>query len=95
MSQGVMQKTIFGVDDRFATATRPAYKAKSGYMGSRVQISFSHYYNSSLRVVGALRADIHHGAVNEQSPLLLKKNTQSLGIAIIWSMLHSTTQVDE
>lgn len=89
------QETLYGVADRYVTATRPAYRANGGYMGSRIQLSFSHRVTPALRVIGAVRADFHSGAANEDSPLFLRKTAGSLGLAVIWTMLRSTATVIE
>lgn len=84
-----LQGMIYGVKSRFATNNRPVYAAKGGYMGSRIQLSFSRELSKSIRIIGAFRGNFHAGAVNKNSPLFMDKSNLSGGIGIIWTIYKS------
>ena len=89
------QELLYGVPASYATASRPAYEARSGYMGSRLLIQFSKRMNGRLRLIGAARLDYHRGAANEASPLFRRETTGSVAMALIWSIMQSAATVIE
>ena len=90
-----LQSLLYGVPAAYATAARPAYTAKGGYMGSKVQVSASRRFGPNVRVISALRFDFHRGAANDLSPLFKDRSTTTLGVAIIWSLWRSPVLVPE
>ena len=84
-----LQSIFYGVPQAFATADRPAYSAKGGYMGAKVQISASRRFGPRFRVVSALRFNFFRGAANDASPLFKDRTTVSLGVAVIVSLWRS------
>ena len=89
------QELMYGVPAAYATASRPAYEAKSGYMGSRLLIQFSKPLNGRLRLIGAARLDYHGGAANKASPLFRRETTGSVALALIWSIVQSAATAIE
>ena len=87
------QDIIYGVDEEFATATRPAYAAKGGYLGSRLQLSGYRPINERIRVFGLVRADFHQGAANEDSPLFRSATTGTAIIGATWLFARSRATV--
>lgn len=87
-----LQDEIYGVDPQFATAGRPAYDAKGGYMGSRLQLSGYYAVNERFRLFGLLRGDFHQGAVNEDSPLFRSKigGTAITGFTFLFARSRNT-----
>lgn len=83
------QELIYGVPDAFATAARPAYDAKAGYIGTKLSLGVAAPVNPALRLLGQVRADFHHGAANEASPLFRSKTTGTVLVGAIWSFLYS------
>jgi len=88
-----LQSLFYGVPPAYATETRSAYVAKSGYMGSKMQISASRQFGPRVRILSALRFDFYRGAANDQSPLFKDTTTTTLGIAVIVSLWQSKTLV--
>ncbi len=86
------QDEIYGVDPQFATADRPAYEAKGGYMGSRLQLSSYYALNERFRVFGLLRGDFHQGAANEESPLFRSKTSGTVitGFTFLFARSRAT-----
>ena len=90
-----LQEEFYGVPAAFATAERPEYRAEAGYLGSRLQLSFSRLVSQAVRLVGAARVDFHGGAANQDSPLFLRRTTGSVGFVVIWTPLRSAVTVRE
>ncbi|HJP23600.1 MAG: MipA/OmpV family protein [Alphaproteobacteria bacterium] len=86
---------FYEVSDRYATATRAAYQAESGYIGSTLKLVMFKPLNRRWRLFAGLGADFHHGSANEQSPLYRDKTTMSVGFGFIWSALQSKQMVRE
>jgi outer membrane protein len=80
---------FYEVEPRFATAGRPAFAARPGYLGSAVQLSGVQTFGPRWRLFVAARGDSHHGAANRQSPLFRERLTWSAGAGLIWSFFHS------
>ncbi|MBH63462.1 MAG: hypothetical protein CL569_13660 [Alphaproteobacteria bacterium] len=80
---------FYEVAPQFATATRPAFSAESGYLGTKIQLAAFKSFSSRWRGFAGLKVDLHHGAANEDSPLFKDKTTFSAGLGIIWSFYQS------
>jgi outer membrane scaffolding protein for murein synthesis (MipA/OmpV family) len=90
-SRGVNQR-IYGVSAAEATATRPAYEARSGYGGWQALVGTSRRYESHW--FGAfLRYDHVGGAVFGDSPLVRSRSNLSGGVAMSWIFATSSEQV--
>lgn len=86
---------MYGVRAQFATATRPAYSAKFGYLGTKLQLSWLHPVTERFRVVGLVRGDFHHGAANDESPLFRTTTTSTVIVGAIWMFARSRAVVVE
>jgi outer membrane scaffolding protein for murein synthesis (MipA/OmpV family) len=84
---------FYGVPAASATATRSAFAAKAGYIGSRLQLGFVETMSSRWKMFAGLAADFHHGAANDQSPLFRNKTNIGFGAGIIWSFWQSQRRV--
>lgn len=84
---------FYGVDSRFATTQRPAYKGHGGYAGMQVIAALSRRF-SDYWIGGFVKYDDLHGAVFEDSPLTKSKNGFSAGIAIVWVFSKSKQTVE-
>ncbi|ACE84446.1 hypothetical protein CJA_0305 [Cellvibrio japonicus Ueda107] len=77
----------YGVDERYATGTRPAYTTDSGYSGWFGQLAVSHslrIINEQTRLALFMRYDNLAQSTMEDSPLLFSKNAWRGGLAFIW-----------
>lgn len=84
---------FYDVDAQYATATRPAYTASSGYGGWQFLISLSKRFENMW--VGAyIRQDTLQGAVFIDSPLVERRDYTSAGLAISWIFARSNAMVD-
>jgi MipA family protein len=84
---------VYGVDNAFATATRPAYQAQGGYAGAQFIGAMSKRF-SNFWVGGFVKYDNLHGATFEDSPLTKSKNGFSAGVAVLWVFAESKTKVE-
>ena len=83
---------FYTVEPRYATATRPAYEAGSGYSGMQLTMSLSKRFPDYW--FGAfLRADWLGGAVFRDSPLVRRDATVAGGIAVSWIFAVSGDRV--
>lgn len=83
---------FYGVKASEATATRPAYEARSGYAGMQYLASLSKRF-PGYWVGGFVRYDNLSGAVFENSPLVRDKNYLAAGMAVTWILGESATRV--
>lgn len=82
----------YEVAPAFATATRPAYDAKSGYSGSRVTLTLTRRFDAFW--IGAFaRYDTLSGAAFADSPLVQKKESFMIGVGVAWVFARSDTRV--
>ena len=83
---------FYGVKASEATASRPAYEARSGYAGMQYLASLSKRF-PGYWVGGFVRYDNLAGAVFENSPLVRDKNYFAAGMAVTWILGESSTRV--
>jgi len=83
---------FYGVAPQYASTTRPAYSAGSGYSGSQFLASLSKRFDKTW--VGAfVRYDTLRGATFIDSPLVARRNFAAAGIAVSWVLDESKTRV--
>ncbi|MDH3406850.1 MAG: MipA/OmpV family protein [Gammaproteobacteria bacterium] len=79
---------FYEVTPDFATPTRPAYDATSGYSGSRLTITANRRFRSFW--VGAFaRYDQLSGAAFDDSPLVKKNSSFMAGVGIAWVLAEA------
>ena len=83
---------FYDVAPAYATATRAAYNAPSGYGGWRWTAGASRRYGK-LWVGGFVRGDNVSGAVFDASPLVKQRNAFSVGLAMSWVFAVSDERV--
>ena len=74
---------FYGVGSEFATASRPAYTASSGYAGLQSTLSASRDLGNFWLGL-FLRVDSLHGSRFANSPLVMQKTNLSGGVALVW-----------
>ena len=82
--------TFYGVADRYATATRPAYEAKAGLVALRLSTGFSKSLSRDWQLFGFVRVDSVAGAANKASPLVRQTNGASAGLGVSYTWLRSS-----
>jgi hypothetical protein len=85
-----LSSTFYGVDPQFATATRSAYRAKSGLIATRLLTSLSYRITRYLSITGFARYDSVAGAANRASPLVERNGGLTYGLNMSWTIGEST-----
>jgi outer membrane scaffolding protein for murein synthesis (MipA/OmpV family) len=80
---------FYEVSPEFATAARPAYDAKAGYLGSELTLGLSFRVSENVRAFVGGSAQFHSLAANKDSPLFEKEVTYSIGTAFVWRFYKS------
>lgn len=84
---------FYGVDAKYATATRPAFQAEEGYMGTEFGAFAAIPLDDRFRMFTGSRLMLHSGAANELSPLFKEEATISLVLGLTYSFYHSDEKV--
>jgi outer membrane protein len=84
---------FYDVAPQFATATRPAYSTGGGYGGYQFITSLSQRKGNTW-MGGFVKWDNLSGAVFEDSPLVTRKQSFSLGFAMSWILYSSEKMVE-
>jgi hypothetical protein len=85
---------FYGVAPEFATADRPAYKASSGYLGTKLGVTVKHAVTKKLDIVGGVRFGFYQGARNEDSPLFTQDTNTGVILAFIWKFWESERRAE-
>ncbi|MBC8018532.1 MAG: MipA/OmpV family protein [Verrucomicrobia bacterium] len=89
-----LHEYFYRVEPRFATATRPAYEADSGYLGSDITLlGLSYGITDRVRAYAGWRVGYYGGAANEGSPLFRQKVGSSVYVGFTRSIYQSNTRV--
>jgi len=80
---------FYGVDPIHATVARPAYHAKSGYLGTRLSFVIKHDLSDTIALRTGLRLGFYKGASNDSSPLFTKETTNGVFAAVLWKFWDS------
>ena len=73
----------YGVESQFAMSQRPAFDAKSGYLGTELSVAIRQPITKNFEIWGGLQFGFHSGAKNNDSPLYTEDNTQSVYVAFL------------
>lgn len=93
-SEGV-HDYFYEVDPAYATATRAAYDAEAGYLGTQFGLGYSRELGERTLVYGGVKLGLHHGAANRGSPLFRTTTNASISIGLIHTFFTSRTRVAE
>jgi outer membrane protein len=80
-----LQQYFYQVDASQATATRPAYDARAGYLGTEVGATLSQRSTRTLSWFVTARFMSLGGAANAASPLLRDRGNVSVGAGLVWT----------
>lgn len=80
---------FYDVEPRFATPQRPAFNAKSGYLGSELTLSALLPLTNRVSVFGAMQVGYYAGATNQHSPLFRDQVNVGVGLGMLWSVFQS------
>lgn len=90
---GELMDMFYGVAPRYATATRPAYDANAGYLGSHLRLTAGRAVTPWASVYGLLEGRSHHGATNSESPLFRRDTGVAAGIGLTIRLARSRQTV--
>ena len=90
-----LNQYFYGVSQAYATATRPAFNAQAGLIGTRLGLEGGRRVGADLYFYAFTRYDLHAGAANQDSPLFAQKQGNSLGLGLIWTMARSDQRAPE
>jgi outer membrane protein len=82
----------YSVEPEYATSSRPAYSAGSGYSGSTLSVGFNKGHKQ-LIFNAFVSMDFLRGAVYEESPLVKTKYSFMYGFTVSWVFLKSEKMV--
>lgn len=85
----------YTVAPAFATPTRPAYAAASGYVGTDVSLSLRLPLTRRLELWGGVRQGLHGGARNDDSPLFTDRSTTAVYGAFMYRFWESRRRAVE
>lgn len=84
---------LYGVEPRYATAARPAYDARGGYLGTRLYGSAQYRWNETVTLFAFVDAGLYGGAANRASPLFERSRGGSAGVGLAFTLARSATRV--
>lgn len=84
-----LQQYFYEVAPAYATAMRPAYAARAGYLGTELAATLTHRPARQFSWFVTARAMSLHGAANEASPLLRDRSNVAVGAGIVWTPWRS------
>lgn len=84
---------FYQVAPQFATATRPAYDASSGYSGARLTFLVSRTFRK-FHFGAFARYDTLSGSTFEDSPLVKRNRSFMIGAGIAWHLAKSKKMVE-
>ncbi len=87
--------TFYGVAPAYANATRPAYKAQSGLIMSRLSLNLSQSLTPNLRVFGFARLTSVGGAANGASPLVRQDMGSTVGFGLLYTLARSDARATD
>lgn len=87
------QQYFYDVAPQYATASRPAYSAGGGYAGAQFITSLSKRY-SNYWVGAFVKWDDLNGAAFVDSPLVTRRQSFAVGVAVSWILFSSDKLVE-
>ncbi len=89
-----LNRYFYEVPSVYATATRPAYDAQAGLIGSRIGIDGIKRLGPDVNLFAFARYDWHDGASNRASPLFAQSQGSSIGLALTWTLSRSQARAE-
>lgn len=85
---------FYGVAPEYARPDRPAYGARGGYLGTRVQFSYRVPITETVSLVAGGRIVNFSGAANRDSPLFRREWNYAVAAGFSWTLYRTATTVD-
>lgn len=80
---------FYEVAPEFQTASRPAYDAQSGYVGTNLTAASSFKLTDRIQVFGFGQVGLHSGSANRDSPLFREETNLSGGLGLSIRLFES------
>ena len=80
---------FYGISEKDATPDRPAFDASSGYLGTRVILSYGREFTPKVEMRTGVRIGFYNGARNDDSPLFTADNNAEFYAAFLWKFWES------
>lgn len=84
---------FYAVDPEFAAPGRSTYRARSGYLGTKLSFVLRYDISPTLETRLGVRAGFHQGAANRDSPLFTDDTTTGAYLAFLWKFWESDRRV--
>ena len=84
---------FYTVATEFATPSRAAFRARSGYLGTTASIGLGYRISPALRFFTAVQFENFSGAANSDSPLFETENTINFAMAFVWTLRSSEQSI--
>ena len=84
-----LQDFFYSVPAAFATPTRSAFSANSGYLGSAISLGIGYRATPTIRIFASASYENFNGAANSDSPLFETEETTTLAFAVVWTAKRS------
>ncbi len=88
-----LQRYFYEVPAAHATAERPAYRARAGYLGTEFALTLSRRHSDAVTWFATLRGMSLHGAANRASPLHRSSSDVNVGAGVVWTPWQSAERV--
>lgn len=85
-----LQSYFYQVNTEEATAARPAFTARAGYMGTEAGLTLTHKPQPDFSWFITARLLSLHGTANRHSPLLRDNSNFSIGAGVVWTPWRSS-----
>lgn len=80
---------FFGVGEPFATPTRAAFNASSGYLNTELLLGLNRKISERLEFRGSVRLWVNKGTANNRSPLFQRNYDTGIRLAVFWTAWES------
>ncbi len=84
---------FYQVDAAYATAQRPVFDAKAGYIGTELGIGMAYPLSDRVQLYGGFDIEFYSGAANADSPLFKENIGYSGGFALVYKWRESARMV--
>lgn len=86
---GEVSDYFYSVTQKDATATRPLYNARSGYLGTDLSMAFAYRMDRTFFLFSGLSYSFYEQSKNLESPLFKAKNGYSIFVGFSWFFYQS------
>jgi outer membrane protein len=86
---------FYDIAPQFATASRRAFDADAGYLGTRFSFFLRWHVARHLSLFRTVQVGYFEGATNDDSPLFRSKVNVGVGFGFTWSIYQSRQRITE